>query len=287
MTWRLLEREVFEAGESPVWDERNQRLYWIDNKANRVHLFDTARGQRHSWMWAEIPGCCGLDQFGHLIVSDKSGLWRLSGPDAEPVRFFEFQLPDHHRPNDGKPGPDGAFWMSVMDERPERAPTGYLMRVAPKCGGVSSHVTGLRTGNGLDWSPDGKRLYLSDSRGEWIDCWAFEVKAGALSDRRRFFTGTAHTGRPDGAAVDAEGCYWFAGIGAGKLNRVSPAGKLLFSLTLPFKNPSMPCFGGADLATVFVTSLKGDDPSPWAGTIYQTEFSVRGVAARRFISPDL
>lgn len=275
-----LDLEVFEGGESPVWDDRQQVFYWVDHRARQVHSWDVRVNLRRHWPWAEVPACCGLDTAGDLIVADKTGLWRLGNIHTPPVRIVDFRLPDHHRPNDGKPGPDGAFWMTVMDENPERAPTGYLMRVTSS--GTTTHVTGLRTGNGLDWSPDGKRMYLSDSRGGWIDRWRFNTRTGALSDRRRFFTCTAHSGRPDGATVDAEGCYWFAGLDAGRLNRVSPSGRLLYSLALPFKLPSMPCFGGADLSTLFLTSLKNDDSSQAAGHIYHTEFSVRGLPARRF-----
>ena len=65
-------------------------------------------------------------------------------------------------------------------------------------------------------------------------------------------------GRPDGAACDAEGFYWSAGVSAGVLNRISPTGEIERKVMLPLAAPTMPCFGGPDLKTLYVTSLTTD-----------------------------
>ena len=54
-------------------------------------------------------------------------------------------------------------------------------------------------------------------------------------------------GRPDGAAVDAEGSSWVAMYEGGRVLRLSPAGELLAEVRMPARCPTMPCFGGADL----------------------------------------
>jgi sugar lactone lactonase YvrE len=89
-------------------------------------------------------------------------------------------------------------------------------------------------------------------------------------------------GRPDGAAVDAEGCYWVCGNDAGLVHRFTPAGKLDLSLAVPVKKPAMCAFGGAQLDTLFVTSIRpeGIDLSdqPLAGGVFALRPGVSGLA---------
>lgn len=77
------------------------------------------------------------------------------------------------------------------------------------------------------------------------------------------FDMNAHPGRPDGAAVDSDGCCWICGNDAGWVHRFKPAGKLDYSLAVPVKKPAMCAFGGAWLDTLFVTSIRpgGTDSS--------------------------
>jgi sugar lactone lactonase YvrE len=95
-------------------------------------------------------------------------------------------------------------------------------------------------------------------------------------------------GRPDGAAVDAEGCYWSCGIGAGRLNRFSPAGELIDYIALPISHPTMPCFGGADLDALYISSLREGVPesllaqTPQAGGVFALEPGVAGAPIALF-----
>jgi sugar lactone lactonase YvrE len=94
---------------------------------------------------------------------------------------------------------------------------------------------------------------------------------------------TEEIGRPDGGAADVDGYYWSAGISAGVLNRWSPEGRLDRSIPLPCSNPTAPCFGGPDMRTIFVTSLRHDLPAdvlvdkPLSGGIFAVRADVPGV----------
>ena len=73
-------------------------------------------------------------------------------------------------------------------------------------------------------------------------------------------------GRPDGAAVDPEGCYWTALFEGGRIQRYSPDGRLLAEYAVPARCPTMVGFGGPDLKTLYVTSARtGRSESELAG----------------------
>ena len=134
--------------------------------------------------------------------------------------------PATNRLNDGKVGPDGAFWVGSMDENTPRQPTGALYRVTAD-GRIERKAEGYRVSNGLAWSPDGRIMYHSDSSPGIIEAWDFDPATGGMTNHRRLAKLTNEEGRPDGAAIDMDGNYWSAGPSAGCLNCFSPDGKLL------------------------------------------------------------
>ena len=95
-----------------------------------------------------------------------------------------------------------------------------------------------------------------------------------------------HLGRPDGAAIDADGCYWVCATDAGLVSRFTPEGKLDQSLAVPTAKPAMCAFGGDNLDTLFVTSLRrsgiGADEDPYAGRVFALQPGVKGLAEPMF-----
>src|SRR4029078_10655098 len=67
-------------------------------------------------------------------------------------------------------------------------------------------------------------------------------------------------GRPDGAAVDVEGNYWVAMFEGGRILKLSPGGDTLADIPVPARCPTMPCFGGADLKTLYLTTARHNRP---------------------------
>lgn len=232
----------------------------------------------------EQVGSLGLCDDGRLVVALAGSvqLYRLTdrsfAPLAEPEPGHAKRIPGD-RLNDGKVGPDGAFWVGSMHKT---APTAALYRITSD-GRAERKVDGLNTSNGLAFSADGRTMYHSDSRSGWIDRYRFDPATGEISDRQRIAELTDQDGRPDGGATDMAGCYWSAGVSAGCLNRFSADGRLLMRIELPVKHPTMLCFGGDDMRTIFVTSIRNpDDAGDICGDVIRLRVDVPGVAVQRF-----
>jgi sugar lactone lactonase YvrE len=277
-----------ELGECPVWSVPEQALYWIDIRAPALHRLDPATGASRTWPMPSRIGSFGLRESGtgavvalvdgfHLLDFDTGGLAFLVGPEQVPGTRF----------NDGKVSPDGRFWAGTMDEEQLSRPIAALYRLDPD---HSLHrvVDDLIVSNGLGWTADGRTMFHSDSKGQVVWAYDYDTATGTPSNRRVVARPTEEVGRPDGAAIDEQGYYWSAGISAGVLNRWSPEGRLDRSIPLPCSNPTAPCFGGADLKTIYVTSLRHDLPAdvlaakPLSGGIFAVEVDVPGVPISRY-----
>jgi sugar lactone lactonase YvrE len=138
---------------------------------------------------------------------------------------------------------------------------------------------GLLTSNGLAFSPDGRTLYHSDTPRFVVWRWDYDPATGAAENRRAFvrIEPTADDrGRPDGAAVDAEGCYWSALYEGGRVHRYDPDGRLVAAYPLGARKVTMPAFGGPDLKTLFVTTAADDDGRE-GGDLYAMDVDVAGL----------
>jgi len=272
------------VGESPVWDKTLSRLYWTDVHACTIFALDIKSLKRQQWILPARIGSFGLTDDERLIVALTTGV-HLFDPKSGKLDFL-VDPEEHHigdrqknRLNDSKVGPDGAYWVGSMHED---GLTAALYRVTAD-GKAEIKVEGLGTVNGLAFTDDGRTMFLSDSRQCWIDRYEFSSQTGGLSNRRRIATPGERDGRPDGAATDMAGNYWSAGVSAGVLNQFSPFGDLIQSIKVPPLHPTMPCFGGEDMQSLFFTSLRRPDASsPDCGDVFVMRVDVPGVAVGRF-----
>lgn len=271
--------------ESCTWDAARRWVWFCDIETGVLHAFDTANRAQHRFRLPAPVGSLGLCESGRLVVALRASVV-LFDPATGALEVLA-ELPDVPagvRLNDGKVGPDGCFWVGTADEREPRQATGALYRIQPD-GGVRKAQVGAQTSNGLAWSPDGRTLFHSDSRGPWIDRWDFDVATGAIANRLRIATPDAAEGRPDGAACDADGNYWSAGVSAGCLNCFSPGGQLLCKLATPVPAPTMPCFADGQL---YLTSLrKGLEAHtlarhPASGGLWRAPFPLAGAPVALF-----
>jgi len=278
------------VGESPVWHAAEQAWYWTDIPARTVWRRDAASGATASWTMPEMVACMAPRAAGGLVAGMESGVFRVDLQPGGTVQAERLAAPPATeltagmRFNDGRCDRQGRFWSGTMfmDMAGSRS-VGHLYRYDAQ--GLSQPlVSGLLTQNGLAWSPDGRTMYLSDSHPQRQLVWAFDydLDDGVPSSQRLFVDMNLHPGRPDGATVDADGCYWTAANDAGLLLRFTPDGILDRRIALPMAKPSMPCFGGPELDTLLVTSINPGVDDGWAGSTVLLHPGVQGLPEAPF-----
>ena len=280
------------TGEGAFWDVERQRLWWVDIPAGLVQCFDPSTCDNQQWDFGEPVGCLAPSIKGDLILATRSGFWRF---DPETGRKTALHDPEADRPanrfNDGATDPKGRLWAGTMkDDGGEPAADGAFYRLDPDLTS-SLWVDGIFTTNGLAFSPDGRTLYSADSNRSVQTIWAadYDLETGEAGQRRPFFDAREVAGRPDGGTVDADGCYWMAGVGGWQLVRLTPAGEIDRIIDLPVERPSKPMFGGPNLDVLFVTSIGTgltpgtEERQPNAGGLFAiTGLGVSGLPQTRF-----
>ena len=276
------------TGESPVWHLGEQALYWVDIPARKLCRWQAATGQVTTWLTPEMLACIAFGgSAGAWVAGMETGVYALQTQADGGVHSQLLEQVSHlhagMRFNDGRCDRQGRFWAGTMVMNMGLAsPAGALYRL-DRLHGLRKMLDGFITPNGLGFSPDGRTMYLSDSHPSVQMIWAFDydTASGTPSNRRVFVDMTALPGRPDGAAVDEDGCYWICANDASLIHRFTPEGKLDRSLAVPVKKPAMCAFGGAGLDTLFVTSIRpeGIDLSdqPLAGGLFALRPGVRGL----------
>jgi sugar lactone lactonase YvrE len=274
------------VAECPVWDAATRRVLFCDIGGKRINAFSVDDGAQTGWDFPEVVGSFGLTRTGRLVVALRHRVV-LFDPRTQVLTELTAPVdePPTNRLNDGKTGPDGAFWVGSMDERTPRQPTGALYRVTPD-GRMEKRGEGYAVSNGLAWSPDGRTMYHSDSTAATVWAWDFDPATGEMRNQRELVRLSNEEGRPDGAAMDADGNYWSAGPSAGCVNCFAPDGTLVRKLAFPVPGPTMPCFSDQH---IYVTSLRDGKSAevlaqhPTLGGLFRAAAPVRGAPVGVFM----
>jgi sugar lactone lactonase YvrE len=210
----------------------------------RIHSFRPAKGACRSVDARRPVGALASTADGGVVLAVAGGFARLDW-DSGTVKMLATVEADRpqNRMNDGACDSGGRFWAGTMalDERPQ---AGALYRLDPD-GTVHTMLAGVSISNGIDWSPDGRRMYYVDSPTRRIDVFDFDAGAGAIANRRPFVALPPEAGFPDGLTVDAEGFVWLALWGGAALHRYDPEGARERIVPLPVTHPTSCAFGGA------------------------------------------
>ena len=273
--------------ECPTWSESEQALYWADILQCEIHRYHLQSGEHRVLQFPEEPGCFALREQGGFIVALRSAIWLTDACGLLQKKVCDNPSnPRLARFNDGGTDRDGRFYAGTF-WGPGDYNGALLVRVdnalTPKV--VQCDIHGA---NGLAFSDDKQWMYTSDTPNRVIYRTPLDAQ-GEPGLRETFRTFVAAEGMPDGAAMDVEGCYWTALFDGWRIARFSPQGEQLEEYRLPVRCPTMLCFGGEGMKTLFITTTRENMDEdeirryPLSGAIFTLPVTVAGMKKPRFI----
>ena len=190
-----------------------------------------------------------FDRAGRMYVADYVGhnVLRID-PGTRAVEVLAHE-PKMNQPNDLAIAPNGTLYASDPNWG---AKTGQLWRIDPD-GTTTRLAADMGTTNGVEVSPDGKRLYVNESVQRNV--WVFDIQPdGGVANKRLLRQFPDHGF--DGMRCDADGNLYITRYGKGTVAVLSPEGEVLREINVLGARPSNLCFGGPDGRTVYVTEVE-------------------------------
>jgi sugar lactone lactonase YvrE len=266
-------------GESLRWDDRRQRLYFVDCATQRLHWLDAAEPPVHTMQMPSLPTGIVLTEGDELLMCLGDGL-HVVDPDAgRHERLTPYPDGMHGRANDAHADGAGNLVTGTLNIA---AGPGALWWYSAKNGWrLLDAEFGNTNGPAVVAHAGRNTLVCGDTVARKVYAYPFDGERGTVDARRVLCDYGVLGGAPDGATIDAEGGVWSCVLRSGKLARLTATG-LDRVIDVPLPNPSDVAFGGPDLRTLFLTAIAVDlgDGKPPEEARWLVAIDDVGVAGR-------
>jgi len=241
-------------GESLVWDDRRERLYFVDCGANSLHWLENGEGELHTMSLTSMPAGLVPTHDGRLIACMDDGLYIVDA-DARLVDHLA-AYPDElgDRANDACADLDGNLVTGTLNLGPAE---GSAWQYSLTHGWRLLDPDIANTNGPTAFVLDGvSTLVIGDTSAQYFS-YTYDAAHARVGPRQVFGDVTGLDGAPDGATLDDEAGLWCALFGGAQLGRFTSNG-LDRTIEVPASNPTDVAFGGRDLDQLYVTSIGGD-----------------------------
>lgn len=272
-------------GEGPTWDVAHGVLVWVDIVGSAVHRFRPSSGVDQTVPVPQHVGAAKPMTNGGLVLNLRDGIGVLPLGDG-PLTWLVYWAREGMRGNDAGVDPAGRLWAGTM--RYDQASGGGFLARIDAAGRGTIVLPEVSISNGIGWSPDESLMYYVDTPTRRVDVFDYDLSTGEIGNRRPLAEVTDTPGVPDGLCVDTDGCVWVAVNGGGEVRRYTPAGELDRVVDVPAKQVSACCFGGGDLADLYVTTGREGftdaqaQAQPLAGSLFVAPGIGDGMPTPRF-----
>ena len=248
----LTATNTFTGGiEGPACD-RMGNIYCVNFEKQQTIGRTTPEGKAE--LFVTLPGKSTgngirFDRQGRMYIADyvEHNVLRID-PATKKIEVFAHE-PMMNQPNDLTIAPDGTLYASDPNWG---ANTGQLWRI-DKDGKVTRVAADMGTTNGVEVSPDGKKLYVNESVQRNV--WVFDIQPDGSLANKKLLKKFPDFGF-DGMRCDVDGNLYITRHGKGTVVILSPAGEVLQEIDTLGKRPSNICFGGPDGRTAYVTEME-------------------------------
>ncbi len=261
----------YEAAEGPVWNRREQALYFSDIAGDKRWRWTASAGLEIAAQPTFKANGMAYDLDGGLLVCEQitSCLVRLYDDGRRDLVAFHDRGVYLNSPNDVIVRADGSIYFTDPDygrwgdwvgaKRTLVRDFKGLYRVPPGGGDVELVAPEKEFGapNGICFSPDESILYVNDTEANSVK--AFDVLPDGRLGPSRLLIGDLAAidddgieSKVDGMECDALGNVWTTGPGGVVV--IDPTGKRIGRIRTPERCLSL-AFGGPKLSTLFLTCI--------------------------------
>ena len=248
---------VCDLGESLIWDETLGAFWWVDVHSGVLYRGTLDGGDAQRWQFGEALGHVALTDRPHTVVLGlASGLVLFDAGSGASTRLVDIpHAAAAMRVNDGRCDRHGNLVFGTMSADGQ-GPRGGFWWFSARDGLHSLALPAPAIPNSICFSPDGYRLYFTDSSLRIIQTCDYEPATGEVGAVRPFADPGAVPWEPDGSCVDADGGVWNARWGGASLARYLPSGALERIVVSPARQPTCPCLGGSGFDMLYATSAR-------------------------------
>lgn len=239
-------------GESLRWDDKRQRLYFVDCATQSLYWLDDGETQVGALKMPSMPAGVVIARDGRLVICLDDGL-HVVDVDRDTVELLAPYPPElGARANDAAADLDGNLVTGTLNLLP--GPGSYWWYSADA--GWRKLDEGIGNANGpvVIEAEGSQRLVFADTLADTIYAYPYNGVSGAAGSRSVFASTADVGGAPDGACADSEGGIWSCILGAGRLVRYTSAG-VDTVLDAGVELPSDVTFGGPNLDRLFLVSI--------------------------------
>ena len=268
-----------DLGEGAFWHPERGEFFWFDITARKLHSLAKV------WSFEHMVSAAGWMDRNTLLIASEVALFTfdLETGAQTPLCALEGDNPVT-RSNDGRADPQGGFWIGTMGKAAEPG-AGAIWRWYR--GDLRRLYAGLTIPNGIAFAPDGRSACFTDTVTRQVMRVALDGAGWPVGAPVAWLDLRAEGLNPDGAVFDAEGRYWVAQWGAGRVAAYAPGGTLSQVVAVPAAHASCPAFGGAGLSDLYCTSARQglEHPGPLDGATFRLGGVAKGQAEPQVLAP--
>ena len=241
-------------GEGPIWNDREQLLYYVNGYENEICIVNTASKEL---VVKKLPApetgvaAIAFGENGDIILSRSDGVFILRGDEYIPL--YDKDKYELRYCNDMKVGPDGRLYVGTLSEKKRRVSEkidGKLYSI-DNSGVVKLLLDGLIVSNGMAWSADGLRFYHTDSD----TCFIKEYMLDSLTGDIRYTGREVYVLGVDGFTIDQNDNLFVACWGQGHIAVVDTAKMEITSyIKVPAAIPTSCAFVGQNMENLAITT---------------------------------
>ena len=256
----------FSLAEGPLYDSRNERLYFVDINKGNLH-FIKEEGLYTFYIGEYLSAVFLTTVEEVVLLAVKDTIYSFDFRTKEKELLYKIEFDNSMRFNDGKVSPSGEIYIGTMGINKDRTETGKLYKITKE--GIKEFDRTFTIPNGLDWQ-DGNFYHIDTTKHQ---IFKYKEINETLKEEEVI---TLDGVNPDGMTISASKKAYVAVWGSGRVFILD-----LVKCVVPnvievdeSKNVSSVIIGGREMNTLYITSAEDEN---YSGAIYKLEIEDKGV----------